>query len=60
MGKIAELLFNELDYIYCHNCENNDTAEKCDECSRKRMNWELSMKEAERIESKIIKLNNDA
>lgn len=68
--KIAELLYKELDYTYCHNCrfgteikEEDCTEESCmvwgcEDCHRKYMGWELSKAEAKTIAMKISKLVN--
>lgn len=57
MGKVADLLVSELNYIYCHNCANEGNDDECDGCNRKRMNWELAQETAEQIEVKISKMS---
>jgi hypothetical protein len=57
MGKVADLLVSELNYIYCHNCANQDNEDECDGCNRKSMNWELGQQTAEQIEAKIKELS---
>jgi len=62
--KIAEILYNELDYIYCNTCKytqitREEAEEKfdyygCDDCYRKYMGWEISKNYAEEIAEEII------
>lgn len=60
--KIAELLYEEIDYMYCNNCrfdseirEEDSDKWKCDECHRKYNGWGISKAESERIAKKIMK-----
>lgn len=59
---IADLLYEEIGYMYCDNCRFNseikeeDTDEwGCDECHRKYNGWGISRAESERIAKKIVK-----
>lgn len=55
--KIAEIIYDELPYMYCDNCryateiiEDPDRIfSPCDECNRKCNSWGISMNEAKRI-----------
>ena len=47
--EIAELLYNEIGYMYCDNCrfsseiiEEDSDEWKCDECHRKYNGWGIS------------------
>lgn len=58
MGKIADIIYRELNYMYCDNCRyNNHTPledengdNPCEDCHRKYNGWGISREEAERIE----------
>jgi len=50
---VAEIIHEELQYIYCHNCSSQKTEKRCDECHRKAMNWQLSIEAAKLIAEKI-------
>lgn len=59
MGKIADIIYKELNYMYCDNCRyNSEIVDKdeygcnpnCEDCHRKYNGWGISRKEAERIE----------
>ena len=53
-NKIADIIEESLEYIYCHNCKHKDTDdETCDYCNRKSMGWEISHDEAMKIANKI-------
>lgn len=59
--RIADFLYDELDYIYCDSCrfQNNDKKEhdqynECEDCYRKYMNWEISKDKAEYIANAIL------
>ena len=59
--KIAEIIYEELSYMYCDNCRYaTEIAEDpdrifspCDECYRKYNSWGISMSEAKRIANMI-------
>ena len=58
--KIAEILFKELSYIYCHNCHSSELTDDddnygCDECYRKQMGWSISMGKSNSVADKILK-----
>lgn len=60
--KIADLLYKEIDYMYCNNCRfDSEIREKdsdewnCDECHRKYNGWGISRAESNRIARKIMK-----
>lgn len=58
MGKIADIIYRELNYMYCDNCRNNNHEpledgngyNPCEDCHRKYNGWGISRDEAERIE----------
>ena len=58
MGKIADIIYRELNYMYCDNCRNNNHEpledkygyNPCEDCHRKYNGWGISREEAERIE----------
>lgn len=64
--KISELLYNELDYIYCDNCKfyfvsEEESNEKygyygCKDCRRKCMGWEISKKSSDKLAEKIMNI----
>ena len=54
MGRIAELIYDELSYAYCDNCRNAIDG-NCDDCHRKYQNWGISKETAEFLERKIEK-----
>lgn len=56
MGKVADYLLMELESVYCGTCAYGEDYSQCDECDRKRMGWELSIKKAEQMEKKIYEL----
>lgn len=55
--KIAEIIYEELPYMYCDNCryatEITEDPDRiftpCDDCHRKYNGWGISMNEAKRI-----------
>ena len=53
--KIANIIYDELSYIYCFNCRNEDDDDSCEVCYRKYMNWAIGKSTAEEIADKIIK-----
>lgn len=47
LNKIAKIIYDELNYVYCGNCrfdfeQNNDW--RCEICSRNYEKWSISMK----------------
>ena len=53
MGKIADTVYKELNYMYCDNCRYNSEIKNtanCDDCHRKYNGWAVSRQIAERIE----------
>lgn len=57
--KIAEIIYEELSYMYCDNCRCNseigadDPSYGCDDCHRKYNGWGISMAKAEWIAEMI-------
>ena len=55
--KIAEIIYEELPYMYCDNCryateiaaDPDRIFSPCDDCHRKYNSWGISMSEAKRI-----------
>ena len=60
MGKIAEIIYEELDYMYCDNCRYQiDSVDEygtdhCEDCHRKYNGWAISKETAEAIERKYL------
>lgn len=53
--KIAQFIYNYLDWAYCDNCRYNfEDSENCDCCHRKSIHWELSKETAEVLADKIM------
>ena len=56
MGKIADIIYTELSYVYCDNCRYNDNPvdrydiDHCENCHRKYNGWAVSRETAEFIE----------
>lgn len=65
--KIAEIIYEELSYMYCDNCryatelteDPNTDASPCDDCHRKYNGWGISMNEATRIANIIDTTTED-
>lgn len=68
--KIAELIYNQVDYMYCDNCRfNYEISEEeygkthifwaCDDCYRKYNGWGISKAESENIAIKISNVINE-
>ena len=67
IDKLSELIFLQLNGVYCDTCKfNNLTTEEyeycnthsyygCYGCIRKSMNWEISKSEATRLANLILK-----
>ena len=66
INMIAELIYNDLDYMYCDNCRfNSEIKEKdcteesgiqwgCDDCHRKYNGWGISKSSAVKLAKKIL------
>ena len=55
--KIAQFIYDYLDWAYCNNCRYNfedEDLEKCNCCHRKSINWELSKETAEDLANEIM------
>lgn len=50
--KISNLLFENLDYVYCENCRGG----QCEDCNRKQIGWEISKGKADEVAEEILKL----
>lgn len=73
--KISDLIYNDLDYMYCDNCrynterysraiENYEDAKPsdyspCDDCHRKMNGWAISRANADYLAKKIMECFND-
>ena len=51
---IAEILHDRFSGVYCDSCDSEKSAERCDYCNRKSMNWKLSEKRAYAVADEII------
>lgn len=59
--KIAQFIYDYLDWAYCDNCRYNfEDSDKCDCCHRKSINWELSEETAEVLADKIMDIIKEA
>lgn len=63
--RISDLIYNNLDYMYCDNCRYStemDDDSPCENCHRKYNGWAVSRAEADRISELILKKEetNDA
>lgn len=58
--KIAEIIYDELGYMYCDNCRYNSEIDEdepnygCDDCHRKYNGWGISMAKANRLAEMAI------
>lgn len=53
--KIAQFIYDYLDWAYCDDCRYNfEDSETCDCCHRKSINWGLSKETAGVIADKIM------
>jgi hypothetical protein len=58
--EIANLLYDELSYVYCDNCRGSDLEnvddieEQCEYCHRKSQNWGIRRSTADRLVSIIV------
>lgn len=57
LTKVGAVIYDELSYIYCHNCEHEDG--ECDDCNRKQMGWSVSKDVANDLAEKIIETSKD-
>jgi hypothetical protein len=66
---IANLIYNDLDYMYCDNCRfNSEISEEesnkkfgywgCEDCNRKCNGWGISKSNAEYLAKEITKIYN--
>lgn len=66
---IANLIYNNLDYMYCDNCRfNSEISEEesnekfgywgCEDCHRKYNGWGISKSNAEYLAKEIAKIYN--
>lgn len=53
--KIANIIWESLDNPYCYNCRNAEGSNRCEDCNRKRMMWQISEAESDRIADRIVK-----
>lgn len=59
--KIAKIIYERLDYMYCDNCRygleigQEDSSWGCDDCHRKYNGWGISKNESEKIADIILK-----
>lgn len=58
---IAQIIYKNLDYMYCDNCrfnseikENDSDEWGCDDCHRKYNGWGISMQTSKRIAKEIL------
>ena len=63
--KIAQIIYDWFDYVYCDNCRYNSELETdkygdnpCEDCIRKSMGWEISRCDAECLADNILKLED--
>ena len=60
--KIANLIYDYIDYMYCDNCRYNyeqDGEDACEDCHRKNNGWGISMLVSQNIAREIAKLGSD-
>ena len=64
--KIAQLIYDWFNSVYCDNCRYNSELETdkygynpCEDCIRKSMGWEISKCDAEHLASSILKLEEE-
>lgn len=56
--RISDLIYENLDYMYCDNCRyfiEMDDDLPCEDCHRKYNGWAVSRAEADRISELILK-----
>lgn len=59
--KIAQFIYDYLDWAYCDNCRHDfEDSRKCDCCHRKSINWEISKETAEVLADKIMDIIKEA
>lgn len=59
LSTIADILKDELCYVYCNTCKHNIEDDECEYCHRKYMYWGISESESMRIATKIISALED-
>lgn len=52
---VKEYIKQELSNIYCDTCANNGNDDRCDDCHRKHISWEISDQKAQRMADEITK-----
>lgn len=54
--EIVNLIYDNLVYIYCHNCRFNNEIKSdcCENCHRKMMEWQISKEACEIFANAII------
>lgn len=57
--KIKEILINNFAYVYCNNCKFDDCEDRCDNCHRKYIGWEISESYANEVADKILTVAKD-
>ena len=60
-NEISDIIYDELDYVYCTNCRyaSKDPYDYCDDCHRKYMGWSVARAECDKIADKIIDILNE-
>lgn len=56
IDKIAQIIYDNLPYMYCDNCRYNSEIEdeyRCEDCHRKYNGWGISMATAKGIAKEI-------
>lgn len=51
--EISDILYYWLDDVYCYNCR----FERCDECNRKAMGWQISRETCDELAKEILELD---
>lgn len=60
LSTIADILKDELCYVYCNTCKHHNMEDdECEYCHRKYMSWGISEGESMRIATKIISALED-
>ena len=47
--KAIDAVYQEFQYVYCHNCAKHLDEDKCGDCHRKYMNWSVSKEAVENV-----------
>jgi len=61
IDKIAQIIYDNLSYMYCDNCRYNSEIEEeygCEDCHRKYNGWGISMATAKGIAEEIKNESN--